>query len=160
MLDKRQALPRWRRSQIQALQSISKRARPLTRQLKDLPLASASVTHLEANVRNIHVAMLCLFCDALQHPDVDLPLNYLRGFNVTGIIAPSNVLRPLPTQTSDCEFWHGYHATMRTNDAWAEQVAQQVATEVRTSTASHQDMLREVWQLTKNEINDGFAGTL
>ena len=159
MLDKRQALPRWRRSQIQALQSISKRARPLTRQLKDLPLASASVTHLEANVRNIHVAMLCLFCDALQHPDVDLPLNYLRGFNVTGIIAPSNVLRPLPTQTPDCEFWHGYHATMRTNDAWAEQVAQQVATEVRTSTASHQDILREVWQLTKNEIQDGFAGT-
>jgi hypothetical protein len=48
---------------------------------------------------------------------------------------------------------------MRTNDAWAEQVAQQVATEVRTSTASHKDLLREVWQLTKNEIKDGFAGT-
>lgn len=158
MLEKRQTLPRWRRRQIQALQSISKRARPLTRQLKDLPLASASVTHLETHVRNIHVAMLCLFCDALQHPDVDLPLNYLRGFNVTGIIAPSNVLRPLPNQTTDHEFWHGYHATMSTNDAWAEQVAQQVATEVRTSTASHKDLLRAVWQLTKSEIKDGFAG--
>jgi len=99
MLQKRSSLLRWRQQQVEVLRSVARRAQDLTRTLKALPLASSSDTNLEVRVRQINVAMLCLFCDVLGHPDTELPSRYLTGFNVSGVIKPSGA-SPSPAFSS------------------------------------------------------------
>jgi len=157
MLSKQTGLPKWRATQLNKLRSISNKAQSLTKTLKQLPLASESVRKLES-VRSVHVAMLCLFCDALKHPDVDLPLNFLRGFNVTGHIPSSGVLRPILPAVTDAQFRDIHSDTMQSNDAWAESVAQSVASQARSASGTQLDLLHSVWKLTKAEQAAGFAG--
>ena len=125
MLAKRSSLRKWRLRQVEQLKSIARRAKPIDECLKCIPAIPCAPPALE-RVRTVNVAMLCLFCDTLQHPDVDLPRNYLHGFPVVGDIPDSGVLRPSPPATTDEEFWTGYHELMQTNDAWAAHLAQTV----------------------------------
>ena len=125
MLAKRSSLRKWRLRQVEQLKSIARRAKPIDECLKCIPAIPCAPPALE-RVRTVNVTMLCLFCDTLQHPDVDLPRNYLHGFPVVGDIPDSGVLRPSPPATTDEEFWTGYHELMQTNDAWAAHLAQTV----------------------------------
>ena len=132
MLQKRSSLPRWRQRQVEVLRSVARRAQVITRTVKALPLASSSVMNLEARVRQINVAMLCLFCDVLGHQDTELPSLYLTGFNVSGVIKPSGVLRPLPPSLqSEADFWERHKSIMRTNGAWAHSMARVVQEDAR-----------------------------
>jgi hypothetical protein len=62
-------------------------------------------------------------CDVLNHPDVNLPRNFLLGFPVTGVVPDSGVLRTIPTAGSEEAFWAGYKRTMATNNSWATTLA-------------------------------------
>ena len=99
-----------------------------------------------------------LLCDVLEHPDVNLPRTYLRGFPVTGVIPDSHVLRPQPAADPEEEFWACYHQTMSTNDRWSEQLARQVAERATSSRGKALGLLRASWELTKADISAGFCG--
>ena len=88
---------------------------------------------LEAKVRRVNVTLLMLLCDVLEHPDVNLPRSYLRGFPVIRVIPDSHVLRQQPAADPEEEFWVCYHQTIRTNDCWSEQLARQVAERATSS---------------------------
>ena len=93
--------------QIEKMKAISTHAALLFAALKDLPLArqSSFVEHLEAEVRQVNVGLLMLLCDVLKHPDINLPRSYLTGFNVTWVVASSDVLWPKPQDVDIAEFW-------------------------------------------------------
>ena len=161
MLALRNKLPKWRRSQVDAIQSIARRAAPITAALKDLPIAqqSQSVRNLEQRVRQINVGMLCLFCTVLHHPDIMLPRQYLTGFNVCGLIPPSGVLRPLADADSSLDsFWQQHAQTMRSNGSWAHSVARDVAHHGASATGKRKSMLQQVWSLTEAEVAKGTSG--
>ena len=158
MLELRNTLPKWRRKRVDALQSIARRAAPITAALKALPLAqqSQSVKNLEKQVRQINVGMLCLFCTVLQHPDITLPRQYLTGFNVCGLITPSGVLRPLEDDhASPGSFWHQHAQTMKTNGSWAQSVAREVASHGASAKGKRRSLLEKVWSLTEAEVAAG-----
>ena len=157
MLAKRSSLRKWRLRQVEQLKSIARRAKPIDECLKCIPAIPCAPPALE-RVRTVNVAMLCLFCDTLQHPDVDLPRNYLHGFPVVGDIPDSGVLRPSPPATTDEEFWTGYHELMQTNDAWAAHLAQTVNEGRQRANGKRLAMLRTAWANTKDEIRQGFCG--
>ena len=157
MLAKRSGLRKWRLRQVEQLKSIAKRAKPIDVCLKRIPAMSCAPHALE-RVRTVNVAMLCLCCDVLQHPDVDLPRNYLHGFPVVGVIPDSGVLRSCPPTVTEEDFWAGYHALMLTNDAWAQHVASVVHDSRQRARGKHLDMLRTAWANTKDEIRQGLCG--
>ena len=158
MLRKQAGLRKWRERKAAALRGVARQARTLDRHLKALPIASVSVTHLERRVRSVNVTMLCLFVDALRHPDTRLPCCFLTGFNVCGVIEPSNVLRPIPPESSLDDFWLGYNDTMNSNNDWAVAVAKSVTAEARTARGEHLSLLHQCWQLTRKEHDAGLAG--
>ena len=167
MLDKGATLPKWRAQQVKKLKSIANKLDPLDRALKALPLAAKSesvrmldtgVPPLGVGVRSVNVALLCLMGDCMQHPDILLPRQFLTGFNVTGIVADSGVLRPQLPDGSEADFWQHHAATMRTNNAWAETLANDVASEQKSARGQRLSLLKQVWRLTVAEIADGFSG--
>jgi hypothetical protein len=160
MLHKGTALPKWRRYQVEKLRRIAHRLRPLDAALKKLPAAqrSESVNNLESKVRQVDVGMLCLLGDVLRHPDTTLPRGYLYGFNVTGIIKPSGVLRPKPPSGTEQTFWLNHAATMRTNDSWADNLAHDVSCQAKAASGTHLKLLKQTWQLTEAEVQAGYSG--
>ena len=151
-------LPAWRAGQLRKLRAIAKRAGRLTHSLKRSYGLGVAAAQLEAKVRRVNVVLLMLLCDVLEHPDVNLPRAYLRGFPVTGVIPDSHVLRPQPAADPEEEFWVRYHHTMSTNDRWSEQLARQVAERATSSRGKALGLLRTSWELTKTDISAGFCG--
>ena len=158
MLQKGKDLKNWRGRQVHILHQVAKQARRLDAALKAEPSPSSSVRHLEDGVRSVNVALLCLLCDVLDHPDVDLPRNFLLGFPVTGVIADSGVLRPQPPDGSDADFWRGHASTMASNASWAARLASDVQQEADNAKGKQLRLLRDTWELTQQEIAKGFAG--
>ena len=160
MFDLRQRLPKWRRDRLESIRAIRNSLNSLDSLLKSTNPMCESAANLEGKARQVHVAVLCLFCDALQHADADIPANYLRGFPVSGIIPDSGVLRPLPpSDTSVEEFWTKYNATMTTNADWAAQLGRSLSSQVKFGSSSQKTMAQVVWDMTKKEITAGYAGT-
>ena len=159
MFDLHQRLPKWRRNRLQSIRAIRNNLNSLDSFLKSTNPMCESAANLENKARQVHVAMLCLFCDALHHADVDVPANYLRGFPVSGIIPDSGVLRPLPhSDDSVQEFWRKYNATMITNADWAAQLGRSLSSQVKFGSPSQKHMAEVVWKMTKDEIAAGYAG--
>ena len=155
------ALRNWRAKQLVKIKKISDKARILSAALKALPIAqtSASVLALEQPaVREVNVGLLCLFCDVLDHPDVNLPKGYLTGFNVTGVVAPSNVLRPKAPEGTLEDFWTARATLMKSNDAWATTVANEVVADFNRAQGKRKALLHKVWQLTEEEHANGLSG--
>ncbi len=99
--------------------------------------------HLHRDVRDVNIVLLCLMCDALNHPDVNLPRNFLLGFPVTGVVPDSGVLRPIPTSGSEEAFWTGYKRTMTTNNSWASTLASAVNSEGLSARGRRRDMTKK-----------------
>jgi hypothetical protein len=151
-------LPDWRTGQLRKLRTIAKRAGRLTHSLKRSYGLGVAAAQLEAKVRRVNVVLIMLLCDVLEHPNVNLPRAYLRGFPVTGVIPDSHVLWQQPAADPEEEFWLLYHQTMRTNDRWSEQLARQVAERATSSRGKALGLLRVSWELTKADISAGFCG--
>ena len=159
MFDLRQRLPKWRRTRLESIRTIRNSLNSIDALLKSSNKMCESAANLEGKARQVHVGMVCLFCDALQHADVDIPANYLRGFPVSGIIPDSGVLRPLPpANTSVEEFWSKYQATMTTNADWAAELGRSMSSQVNFGSSSQKQMAAVVWDMTKKEIAAGYAG--
>ena len=93
----------------------------------------------------------------LRHPDTTLPRGYLYGFNVTGIIKPSGVLRLKPPSGTEQTFWLNHAATMRTNDSWADSLAHDVSYQAMAA-STYLKLLKQTWQLTEAEVQAGYSG--
>ena len=147
----------WRAKQARNLSGIARKARELDKVLKAGFSPPTSVQYLQCDVRDVNVVLLCLMCDALNHPDVNLPRNFLLGFPVTGVVPDSGVLRPIPTAGSEEAFWAGFKRTMATNNSWATTLASAVNSEGLSAHGRRRELLRRSWDLTKNEVAQGFA---
>ena len=177
MLRKGRALGPWRLTQMEKLQSISNRLKPLDAALKKLPIAlqSESVRSLDTGVanpdpnprknmphpdgvRSVDVGIMCLVGDVIQWPDTALPRGYLTGFRVTGDIAASGVLRPKAPSNTPQEFWAGYHRTMRSNHKWAKDLANEVSLHAKAASGKRLQLLRKAWSLTADETAAGYSG--
>ena len=147
----------WRAKQARNLSGIARKARELDKVLKAGFSPPTSVQYLQRDVRDVNVVLLCQMCDALNHPDVNLPRNFLLGFPVTGVVPDSGVLRPIPTAGSEEAFWAGFKRTMATNNSWATTLASAVNSEGLSAHGRRRELLRRSWDLTKNEVAQGFA---
>jgi hypothetical protein len=146
-----------RTKQARNLSSIARKACELDKVLKAGFSQPTSVQHLQRDVRDVNIVLLCLMFDALNHPDVNLPRNFLQGFPVTGVVPDSGVLRPIPTAGSEEAFWTGYKRTMATNNSWATTLASAVNSEGLSAHGRRRELLRRSWDLTKKEVSQGFA---
>ena len=149
------------------MHALAEKIQPLTAALKKLPLATASlsvrmlekgVKPTNVGVRSVNVGLMCLFCDVFQHDDVCLPRKFLTGFNVSGIIEDSGVLRPQPPAGTTEQFWRTHVQAMRTNDAWACKVANQVSEQAKHASPRTKSLLRRDSEQTNQQTNDGIVG--
>merc|ERR1712216_28550 len=82
----------WRKGQQREFAAIRKALEPLNATLR---AAVPSPSNARAIAGRVNVALLCAIVDALEWPDVELPLNFVRGFDCIGNIPDSGVFRPI-----------------------------------------------------------------
>jgi hypothetical protein len=92
MLDKGLRLGDFRESQLAALQTLAHKCEPLTARLRQWAQCPA---HVERVAHDVNVGLLVVMIEASGWPDHTLPLGFLQGMNVVGLIEDSGIFRPL-----------------------------------------------------------------
>ena len=158
-------LPQWRNSRIEAFNSIAARAKALDARIKAVASPAPDPVVKLGRIREVNVALLVLLVDALDWPDKLLPMGFLVGFRVVGIIPDSGVHRPLdPPPLGDLQAFQQHHdTTMATNVQWAADVAKTVSTNAKRAMRdkAHPERLatlHEVWDATMKEVKGMWMG--
>jgi len=153
MFQKGPNLGAWRAKQARNLSGIARKARELDKVLKACFSPPTSVQHLQRDVRDVNIVLLCLMCDTLNHQDVNLPRNFLLGFPVTGVVPDSGVLRPIPTAGTEEAFWTRYKRTMTTNNSWATTLDSAVNIEGLSARGRRRELLRRSLKMRSPKVS-------
>jgi hypothetical protein len=153
MFQKGPNLGAWRAKQARNLSGIARKARKLDKVLKACFSPPTSVQHLQRDVRDVNIVLLCLMCDTLNHQDVNLPRNFLLGFPVTGVVPDSGVLRPIPTAGTEEAFWTRYKRTMTTNNSWATTLDSAVNIEGLSARGRRRELLRRSLKMRSPKVS-------
>ena len=145
-------LPALRRGRQRVLADVASGLEPLERFIR---VQRPQPSHVAEVASRVHVALLCCIVDAMEWPDIEMPLNFLRGFDVLGDIADSGVYRPLPERLSLDEFSRLYNGIMETNEQWLSEVTHMLSRRAERSSASDLESLEAA---TRKEVERGHIG--
>ena len=101
MLDKGLQLNAFRRSQLSDLEELARACEPFTARLREW---ARCPPHVHQVAGGVNVGLLVVMVEASGWPDHALPLGFLEGMNVVGIIEDSGVFRPVIHDEDVTEF--------------------------------------------------------
>jgi hypothetical protein len=161
MLDKGLQLGDFRERQLRALSALAHACEPLTARLREWAQCPPHVTQVAGGV---NVGLLLVMVEASGWPDHSLPLGFLQGMNVVGMIEDSGVFRPVIQTEDETTFIKRRDdiAAGRTsapgNAQWAHEVHRAVrssATEAHEIGGERLEALRVASQKTEEEVAAG-----
>ena len=148
-------LPAWRKGQRRVLNSVRKKLEPLNQMLRS---AVASAPGARAVAADVNVALLCAIVDALDWPDKELPVNFVRGFRSMGHIADSGVFRGIEPTLTETEFDELYATLDATNSAWLDEVCELLGRRARSASGESKSQLEQLHARSEKEVTDGLIG--
>ena len=100
-----------------------------------------------------NVAWTAAIVDALEWPDTDLPVRYVKGFNVVFDIPDSGVFRADddPATISKAAFMAG-------NSQMVTSLTQEIESRATNDDAESSERRAQCWKRTKEEIDEGLIG--
>ena len=97
-----------------------------------------------------NVAWTAAVIDAMMWPDVDIPVRYVKGFNVVFDIPDSGVFRSDPQQATISR-----EDFMADNAKMVKSITEQIKRSATTGDAESRERRKQCWVRTKEEIEEG-----
>ena len=149
------SLRKWRRKQQTMLGDVRRR---LEGENGALRAAVASPSNVRAIARDVNVALLCALCDALDWPDSQLPVNFVRGFQAVGDVPDSGVHRAVEPELDAAAFEVLRASIDATNADWLSEVCSLLERRARTASAEQLGHMRELKAKSDKEVASGLCG--
>ena len=148
-------LPAWRKGQAVILGRARKLLEPLNHLLRK---AQPSPANVKAVAGDVNLALLCALVDALEWPDVMLPLNFARGFVSVGQIPDSGVYRPIDPDIDEEAFETLRESIDATNESWLGEVCALLETRAKTGKPDDLEAMRVLKTKSDGEAVSGLCG--
>jgi len=158
MLDMGLRLNDWRQAQIATLCRVAARCSDLTKRLREW---ARSPAHVREASKSVNVGLLVVLIEASGWPDHSLPLAFLEGFNVVGVIESSGVLRPLSQSESVEDFTQRADDIARgrtlapSNAEWLHLAERQVRSSFSTASPEALEGIQRASRMTQDEVRAG-----
>jgi hypothetical protein len=137
-----------RMERLQLLRKIAKSLEPMRAAANQFKSWTAATIAMPFNT-----PLTAAIIDAMQWPDVDLPLRYLKGFPVVGSVPDSGVFRR-DTQLADTPF----DEFMAANTAMVKGISERIKNNAAKPDTESVERIEAAWARTKEEIDEGLVG--
>ena len=169
-------LPRFRERQLSLLRQLDRKTRALNRGLLASGQTPPHVLKL-LNLNNVNIILVAVLIEALEYPDVELPLRLLTGMPVAGdlTLQDSRVFRqvrdanitdkPLTPQGNPeifeftmADFHSSHEQWLKSNRDRMVDDAQSAIRLAQHGNTERLDLLKRVYRSTENEVYNGYMG--
>ena len=149
------SLRAWRRGQRQLLAAVRKQVEGENVVLR---AAVASPSNVRAISADVNVALLCALCDAMDWPDTQLAVNFVRGFAAVGDVPDSGVYRPIEPELDAAAFEALRASIDATNGEWLGEVCSLLERRARAATGDQRAHMRQLKAKSDAEHMRGLGG--